>query len=612
MNTAMHIMSIQHQLVLAIAEGIELKEMLEKFLLICSTQLGASNSHIFLLQDANNNPTYQQSEAFDKQLKHYLSVPIQQHGAVWCKDNKLAKMVTEFEHSKLSFSTIASNQRQYYCFKISSFGVLVIERKEPLGETMQNALLPVLTKLATSCSAAIMHQALLVEVKTRHQIEEKIRYQASHDFLTGLCNRVEMQRRLSKGMRYCAQQDVSGCLLLIDLVHFKSINDVMGHHVGDEVLRQVAQRLKKVVSVPHTVARFGGDEFIIILLNLPNQSQQRQQRIDATIEQIIDAIELPLEVSEGTFSLSCFIGYELFQDDKKTIYDIIKNADIAMYEAIKHAGSKALAYQPKMSEQLNRRLYYTREIECALDNDEFELHYQPQFDHQHNIIGAEALLRWNHPLRGYESPAIYIPIAEESDLIVAIGDFVLKQSCADIKRLSEHGLPSSFKQISVNVSAKQLARPDFVGIVLNCIEQADIQPQQLKIEITESIMMGDVELSIGYLKELRAHGIECAIDDFGTGYSSLAYLKRLPASLLKIDRAFVTQIDKDEGNQAIANAIIELARRLKMKVIAEGVENQQELECLMSLGCFQYQGYYFSRPIPFDELVITIDKLTSK
>lgn len=608
MNTAMHIMAIQHQLVLAIGEKTDLKEMLQRFLLVCSSRLDSTNSHIFIYQDVNNEPTYLHSTKCESNLCHYLSLPKQKHGIAWSENQQLATLVRKFKQSNLTNQSIELESNLYHFFKIGDFGVLTIERKKRLGKTIQNALMPVLQKLATSCISSMVHQALVLEIKTRKQVEDKIRHQASHDFLTGLYNRIEMQNRLSESLLRCENDKLTGVLLLIDLVHFKSINDVLGHHVGDEVLRQVADRLKNIVTEPHTVARFGGDEFIIVLTDLPSDQCKVQLIIDSVIKRLITVIETPLEVLEGTFSLTCFIGYEIFHNSSKTIYDIIKNADIAMYEAIKRGGCKAVCYEHAMSEQLTQRISYTREIEDALNNNEFELHYQPQFDHQNNMIGAEALLRWNHPIRGYESPALYIPIAEESDLIVRIGDFVLKQACEDIQHLEKMKLPDAFKQISVNASAKQLARADFVDTVIKPIEAAKISPSRLKIEITESIMMGDIELSIGYLEELREYGVECAIDDFGTGYSSLAYLKRLPASLLKIDRVFVTDIHQDEGNMAIANMIIGLAKRLKMSVIAEGVENQQELDCLISLGCFQYQGYYFSRPLPFSKLVKTINK----
>ncbi len=612
MNTAMHIISIQHQLVLGIGNTTDLKEMLHQFLQVCSSRLEPTSTHIFLFQDPDNNPIHGQLLDIGISLKHYLSLPRQKKGSPWCKNQQLVSIVYEFSQTNDQNMVIEIESDLYHCFKIDHIGVLIIEHKELLEQTIQAALTPVLQKLATSCTASIDHQALIQEIKTRKKVEEKIRYQASHDHLTGLCNRTEIERRLRKAIKYCEKSNETGGLLLIDLVHFKNINDVMGHHVGDEVLRQVAMRLKDVVKCDYTVARFGGDEFIMLLTQLSSDHCKVTSMINVMIDRVVSAIEEPIEVQEGTFSLSCFIGYETFNDSSKTVNDIIKNADIAMYEAIKTEGVKGIAYESKMSESLNNRLNYTAQIENALKNNEFELHYQPQFDHLKNIIGAEALLRWNNPVRGYESPAVYIPIAEESDLIVRIGDFVLNQACKDIKVIEKMKLPDSFKQVSINVSAKQIAKNDFVDIVMSAIERNEIRPASLKLEITESIMMGNIEHSINHLEKLRKYGVECAIDDFGTGHSSLKYLKRLPASLLKIDRAFVSDIHNDDDNYAIANMIIDLGKSLNMEIIAEGVESQKELDCLIKLGCYQYQGYYFSRPLQFNKFAELIKENLAK
>jgi len=613
MNTAMHIISIQHQLVLGIGNSTDLQAMSEQFLQVCRSRLEPSSCHIFLSQDADHNPIYEQKLLLEGSLNHYLSLPHKKNGQLWSLNQELASIVNNFFARQEPNSQIEIEAELYHCFKIGHFGVLIIERKNNLDRTIQYALTPVLQKLATSYIASIDHQTLIQEIKTRKEVEEQIRYQASHDYLTGLCNRVEMEKRLGYAITYCEKNSNNiGGLLLIDLVNFKNVNDLMGHHVGDKVLRQIAIRLKEIVKCDYTVARFGGDEFIMLLPQLSSDHSKVTAMIKVMIDRVISAIETPIAVQEGTFSLSCFIGYETFSDGSKTVNDIIKNADIAMYEAIKRGNSRGIAYQAEMTDALNKRLHYTEQIENALKNKQFELYYQPQLDNSHHIVGAEALLRWNHPVYGYESPAVYIPIAEESELILEIGAFVLSQACEDIKRLEMMQLPDSFKQVSINISAKQLEKKEFASTIISAIEQSKISAAHLKIEITESIMMGDIELSIAHLQKLYQYGVECAIDDFGTGYCSLAYLKRFPASLLKIDRAFVCDIDNDQSNYAIANMIIELGRNLNMEVIAEGVENQQELDCLIKLGCYQYQGYYFSRPLPFDKLVEFINSSLAK
>jgi len=602
MNTAMLIISIQHQLVLSIGNSTDLTEMLHQFLQVCSLRLESSSSHIFLFQDAENNPVDTPLLDSEISLKHYLSFPSQKAGVPCRKNQQLIAVVNDFYQGKAQKKTTEIDSGLYHCFKIAHLGVLLFEQKTPLQANVQEALLPVLHKLAISCTAAIDHQALIQEIKKRQEVEQEIRYQASHDYITGLCNRLEMERRMRKTIQYCEKNKQSGALLLIDLVHFKNINNVMGHNIGDNVLHQIAMRLKNIVQCNYTVGRFGGAEFMM-LLTADNCESPTSVLINAMIERMVSAIEEPVEVQGVSFSLSCYIGYETFNDTSKTVSDVIKNADIAMYEARKASDTNVLAYDPAMSDTLNIRLSYREQIKNALQNNEFELYYQPQFVHLKNIIGAEALLRWDHPIHGYESPAVYIPIAEECDLILHIGEFVLNQACKDIKALEEMTLPDSFKQISINISAKQLAKSDFVESVQSAIEHHKIQASHLKIEITESVMMNNIGHSIDYLEKLRKYGVDCAIDDFGTGHSSLEYLKRLPANLIKIDRAFVANIHQDSDNVAIVTMLINLGKNLNMEVIAEGVENQQELDCLIKLGCYQYQGYYFSRPLATDKFM---------
>jgi len=603
MNTAMHIMSIQHQLVLAIGKNASIQEMLQQFLQLCGSSLNATNCHIFLLKDECGNIRYQLEKNEAIKLSHNLSFPMRKNGKLSSQCQALEHLVNGFFQGELTTQVLNIDSTLYYSFKIRNFGVLTVERKKTLSQDIQHALIPVLKKLATSTISLINHKALVVEVKTRKKFEEKIHYQASHDFLTGLYNRLKMEKCLLEAIAGTEENKKSAALILINLTKFKDINDAMGYHVGDKVLYKMANRLKDLLAETAKIARFDGQEFIVLLDHLPYQNNQALALIKATISSIINSIETPIELSEGRFSLSCFIGYEQFHDNSKGVQDILKNASIAMYEASKKGKAKALPFNQIMYEQLNTHISYTKEIKLALLNNEFELHYQPQFDHAKNIIGAEALLRWNHPIRGYESPALYIPIAEESDLIMQIGDYVLKQACLDINKLMRHPLPDSFKQISINISAKQLAAANFVETIMAAVKESEIEPSRLKIEITESIMMSDIDHSITCLETLHQLGVECAIDDFGTRYSSLTYLKRLPASLLKIDRSFVTDIHIDKSNHAIASMIIKLANSLDMDIIAEGVETKEELDCLVELGCDNYQGYYFCRALPFDNLL---------
>lgn len=602
MNTAIQIISIQHQLLLGIENSNNLNEMLHKFLQLCNSCLALKSSHIFVFPDLDNHSVDKQV-MIAADINHYLSFPRQKKGSPWSTNQELLCMANDFYQSDVGNMVIEIESGIFHAFKIERIGLLLLESNKPLTQTIQYALNPVLERLSENCTASLEHNALIQEIKNKKLAEEKFRYHASHDHITGLCNRQEIERQLQTAIKYCKKNNQTGAILLVDLVDFKNINVVMGHSIGDRVLHQLAMRLKTIHSNNCTAARFCGDEFMLLLTQLPSEEAKVSAIISETIEQIVSVIEIPFIMQEYKFSISCFIGYEKFDYRSKSIGNIIKHAELAMYEAVKKGGAKAICYDARMSKKLNQRLNYTEQIKKALANDEFELHYQPQFDYLNNMIGAEALLRWHNPVYGYQSPSEYIPITEESDLILQIGDFVLNQACKDIKMLENLTLPHTFKQVSVNISAKQLAKNNFAETVIATIERYQIQPSRLKLEITETILMDDIQHSIAHLTQLRHYGVECAIDDFGTGYSSLVYLKRMPASLLKIDRAFVINIDKDENNLAIANMIIDLARTLNMDVIAEGVENQQELDCLINLGCYSYQGYYFSHALELDKLI---------
>ncbi|MEM7617527.1 MAG: bifunctional diguanylate cyclase/phosphodiesterase, partial [Pseudomonadota bacterium] len=363
----------------------------------------------------------------------------------------------------------------------------------------------------------------------------------------------------------------------------------------------VAQRLIQAVPDDYAIARFGGDEFIILIPRL--EIKVAESHIKNLIIEIASEINKPFYIGDNKYSISTSAGYDIFSKCTISAADIIKHADIAMYEA-KHSGvTDGLIYDRSMSEKIDRKLMYTNELKYALVHDEFELHYQPQYDHQQHIIGAEALLRWNNPRLGYESPAIFIPIAEQSDLIIGIDKWVLDRACRDIKIMEETVALGTLAKISINISAKHLTKDYFIQSVISAVEQHGIDASHLSIEITEGIMVGDIEKSIRVLEELKQHHIECSIDDFGTGYSSLTYLKKLPASLIKIDRSFVQDLHKDSDNRSIANMIIDLGDNLHMDVIAEGVECQEEVDCLYNLGCRQYQGFFFCKPIPFDQFM---------
>lgn len=606
MKRALQIISIQHELAMAIGNGLELDEMLQSFMRVCIARLDLSGAHLFLFRNADNEPIQLLGNPAEGRLAHYLSIPIQFLGKLWSDSEWLSSAVKRHVEKNEFISVESADGRFFHCFSMPEHGVIVFESLAELELSIQKSLQPILKKLALSCYACLVHQSLAKEMVARLLAEDKIAYQAAHDELTQLYNRRSLTENLKKSITYCEENNKFGALIFMDLNQFKSINDVMGHDIGDKILQEVAGRLNSITRGRDTVARFGGDEFIILLPDLGDVEQVAEQIVNRTTARVLDIIEEPFAIGDLIYNLSCSMGYEIFPVVHKSIHDVIKNADLAMYEAKTLRQRTAIRYTPSMSQRLNLRSVYVSELKAALKNNEFMLYYQPQYNFDRQIIGAEALLRWNNPRRIGESPDVYIPIAEDSEMILAIGDWVLHESCRQLKILQEQGLPESFKKLSINVSAKQLGQENFFENICRAIQISGVNASQMTIEITENILISKIHDAMTLITQLGDIGVDCAIDDFGTGYSSLTYLRRLPSSLIKIDRNFVRDIHKDSENRSIAKMIVALGENLDMDILAEGVESQEELECLKELGCYQYQGFYFSVPLPFDQFASLI------
>jgi len=586
MNKALQIISIQYELALALSEASDLKRMLRLFLRTCNSRLNLSESHIFLYKKKKSK------------LRHFLSLPKTSNKE---RNNMLNLSVSDFLMSSHQSEITDQGSSKQYLFEIPHHGVLVFFCKNALISDLEHIINPILKRLSLSCKSAIDRDKIIKEIKARKKAEEKIYFQANHDHLTGLYNRRHITKLIKKSIKKTENKKTSGAIVFISINNLKNINEMKGHNAGDKAVAEFSKRLKKICPKIFPIARFGGNDFIILIDNM------KKDLIDDTIKRIIDntnkIIDRPFIISGSTYSLSCHIGYDTFKDGKKTASTLIQNSDLAMHEAKSSDTLNHLKYKTEMSDRLDQKSLYEVELKEAIKKNEFELHYQPQYNESGQIIGTEALLRWDNPNRGYESPAIYIPIAERSDLIIKISEWVLNRACEDIRELEKLNLPSHFKKTAINISAKHIARDDFKETITTAINKHGIDPEHFSLEITEGIMMGNVAQSIEVLNELKKMGVQCSIDDFGTGYSSLSYLKKLPADVVKIDRAFVQDINVDKDNQAIANMIIDLGKNLNMDVIAEGVETQKELDCLKNLGCNQYQGYFFCKPIPFDDLV---------
>lgn len=437
------------------------------------------------------------------------------------------------------------------------------------------------------------------DISERKENEDRINNLAFFDPLTQLPNRRLLQDRLEHALATSQRQQNLGALLFIDLDDFKTLNDNRGHHVGDLLLISVAGRLKQAVRSQDTVARLGGDEFLVVLEGLDQELNTAATQAQQIAEKILTSLNHAYQLEGQEYFNSPSIGISLFGDQSLNIDDLLKQADQAMYHA-KAAGRNTLRFfDPAMQTITAQRFALQNEIREALQQQQFQLYYQPQLDQQGRVVGAEALIRWLHPQRGMVPPLDFIPIAEESGLIMALGNWIVEAACIQLIRWSQ--LPhTAHLVLSINVSARQFQHPQFVTQVLAIIERSGADPSKLTLELTESMLIDNPQDIITKMDALKTRGITFSLDDFGTGYSSLSYLKRLPISELKIDKSFVNDILTDANDAAIARMIIRLAQSMELTVIAEGVETKAQRDWLEAEGCFKYQGYYFGRPVAIE------------
>ena len=433
------------------------------------------------------------------------------------------------------------------------------------------------------------------DITERKQYEEQLAYQASHDALTRLPNRNLAQDRLAQGIIFAQRNQRLLALMFIDLDNFKFINDSLGHETGDQLLQIVASRLGDSIRAGDTVARLGGDEFLVILTDVG-----REEDISQVAHKILTTVAEQVSVGKHDLLVTCSIGVSIYPRDGENPQTLLKNADAAMYRAKEQGRNGIQYYTAEMNTRAFQRLMLENGLRSALESQEFELHYQPQVSlHSGKIVGMEALLRWHHPELGMISPASFIPLAEDTGLIVPIGEWVLHTACRQIKAWQDAGLPPL--RVAVNLSARQL-RQNIPALVGKALTETGLKPEYLELEITESVAMQHAEASVQTFVTLREMGVRLSIDDFGTGYSSLSYLKRFPINKLKLDQSFVRDIISDPDDAAISETIIALAHSLKLEVIAEGVETESQLNFLQRRDCDAIQGYYFSRPIPAAEV----------
>ena len=434
--------------------------------------------------------------------------------------------------------------------------------------------------------------------------EEQIKKLAFYDPLTHLPNRRLLSERLNQILDTGAEGKMMGALLFIDIDNFKALNDTLGHKTGDMLLEEVARRLCACGRDGDTVARLGGDEFVVILRELSPRLEEAAARAKMVAEKILALICQTYRINGCECHSTSSIGITIIGEHSDSIDDVLQRADIAMYQAKENGGGNMHFFDPVLRDAMNARVSMELDMRLGIKGKQFALFYQPQLEGG-RLVGAEALIRWNHPRRGFLGPGAFISLAEETGLILPLGDWVLESACRQIAAWAKQGRTEHLT-VAVNISARQLREPDFVKGVLSALERTGANPTRLKLELTESMLVDNIESVIAKMTEIKANGIGLSLDDFGTGYSSLSYLKRLPLDQLKIDRSFVRDIVEDVSSRAIAQSVISLGQVMNRTVIAEGVETEEQLECLTGLGCHAFQGFLFGSPLPLEDFELLI------
>ncbi|MCG7869019.1 MAG: hypothetical protein B6D70_03580 [gamma proteobacterium symbiont of Stewartia floridana] len=439
------------------------------------------------------------------------------------------------------------------------------------------------------------------DITHRKQIEKEVEKLAFYDALTRLPNRRLFMNRLKQVILQSRHQQSYSALLFIDLDHFKNLNDSYGHDIGDLLIIDVASRITSCLREDDLVARLGGDEFVVILENIGKESTDINNSVVTICEKILETVATETKLNNITYSSTCSIGVCLFMDEYQRAEDILKRADTAMYEAKKSGRNAIHFFNPEMQKELKSRLQLEQELTTAITHKQFQLFYQMIIDQNRDVVGAEVLLRWQHPDKGVVGPDQLFPLIELNGMIIPIGEWVIQESIRQLHHWQQNSETRSLT-LSINISALQFKRPDFISNLAKIIDKYPIDCNQLYLELTESTLITNLSSTKEKIEKLNSMGINTSLDDFGTGYSSLSYLKRFNVSQLKIDRSFINDILVDEGDLTMVKTIIEMGRNLGLEVVAEGVANEQQFELLKSCGCKRFQGYWINRPFPLDQV----------
>ncbi|WP_255855389.1 EAL domain-containing protein [Marinobacterium rhizophilum] len=439
------------------------------------------------------------------------------------------------------------------------------------------------------------------DITAQKRNQQEIHQLAFYDQLTGLPNRRLLLDRLAHALATRERSHTEGALLFIDLDNFKDLNDTLGHDMGDQLLRQVAERLDSHVRDSDTLARLGGDEFVLMFEGLDRQADRALFEVESIAGKLLEVLREPYALPGHSHNSTVSIGVAMFSEAQSTVEELLKRADLAMYEAKTAGRNQVRFFNPQMQAEVSARAAIEADLRAGLKAEQFFLHYQPQVDAQGKLVGAEALVRWRHPEMGLVAPGAFIAVAESTGLILPLGRYIMRCACRQLVAWAEQPQWARLP-LAVNISARQFHHPGFVEEVCAVLDETGANPLRLKLELTESLLIENVETMISNMNRLKARGVRFSLDDFGTGYSSLSYLKRLPLDQLKIDQSFVRDLLKDPNDAAIVKTIIALGSSLDLAVIAEGVETKAQCDALIAIGCYQFQGYHFGRPGTVDVL----------
>ncbi len=604
MSSTLQIVAIQHELSMSIGLELQLDKMLDHFMSVAQHRLSLSALHVFYGSSSIKKTNKKNKTTHF--LSSYRCFPKQQESHKLQK--KLLKKAIKSHLPDIGvnrFVTVESGNKWFYLFPISHFGFIILERiHSPINDTILHAMIAVFDRLAVSCLACLEHGSLLTEIRARKKAEKIIISQTYVDSLTDLPNRKMLNMSLKQALASAKRKKYFCALFFIDLDRFKIINDTLGHDIGDELLIKLADILQNCVRKGDTLARVGGDEFILLAVNLAKSKSKAINDANNIAKKLAALVNKPISLNNNKIHMTFSIGVALFPDNsikhlslQQECDAIVKNADIAMYR-VKHGNRNNFQfYEKKMQAIVIKRANIEKYLHIALAQQEFELNYQPLVNRDGKIIAAEALIRWKSAELGQINPAEFIPIAEESGLIIDISKWIVDAACQFIAQLSTLSYAENVDYISVNVSPNQFRHQQFVQQTLTIIKKHQIPIQKLRLEVTEGVAMDNIDSTIKKMRKLVDKGLKFLLDDFGTGYSSLSYLHKLPLQTIKIDRSFISNIKKHPNNKVIVDAIIDITENFGLDCIAEGVENIDDANYLQGKNLHAIQGYYFYRPM---------------